>query len=390
MTHTALSFAATLAALSTVNTAFAGPEIDAYYRGDILHNSSGGIRTGSAYLDDAGLMIGAEVGSLFGADDANFFVYLLYNNGSSFSNVYSGDAQGVSNIDAPEATRIYELWYEQSWSDQYSLRVGLYDLNSEFDSIDSAGLFMNSSHGIGPDYSQSGRAGPSIFPVTSMAARFDWAVSESGTLRYALLDGVPGDPNDPSRTTIRFGKGDGVLHALEYNRVLATGARLGMGGWLYSANFDRIEGQDINGDPLRDNGNGGLYGFVDMPVLSADKSGIEMTAFLRYGIANDKLNALDSYIGGGLVMSDLVDSRPDDQLGIAFSSARVGDPFKRATAGVKNSETKIELTYSAQINDWLRLQPDIQYVVNPGFDPSLKNALVLGLQFELFVSRESW
>ncbi|MBT8101931.1 MAG: carbohydrate porin [Gammaproteobacteria bacterium] len=362
----------------------------AYYRADVMSNTSGGLDTGTAYVDDAGLTFRAELDALFGGNEARLSATLLYNNPTTFSDRYVGDLQVVSNFDAPRGTRIYELWYEEAWSDAYSLRVGLYDLNSEFDVIDTAGLFINSSHGIGAEYALTGENGPSIFPVTSLTARFDWAISESSSLRYALLDAVPGDVNDVGKTSIRLSGDEGALHALEFNYQLQGGARFGVGGWLYSADFELIEGTNVNGDPLRDDGNAGVYGFVDTPLpLGAED--VNVNAFLRYGIANDDINTLRSYIGGGVVVTGLVGSRPDDQFGLAFASARIGDPFERsiiaAGGAVKGSETSIELTYSAQINDWLRIQPDIQYVINPGADASLDDAFVIGLRFHLSASK---
>lgn len=360
--------------------ASADSAIDAYYTGEFRSNIDGGIDEGSVYLSDAGLTIASDLSSLFGDIDASFFAYFLWNNSSTFSDRYVGDAQVVSNIDAEQAVRVYEFWYQQQLNEDVSLRFGLYDLNSEFDAIETAGLFVNSSHGIGAEYAQSGRAGPSIFPVTSIAARFDMAIDESSTLRYAILDGVPGDPNDPSKTKIDLGGNDGVLHALEYNYVTDSGARLGIGAWLYSAEFDRIE---ATVDNRRDDGNSGLYGFIDARLFDND-AGATVSGFLRYGIANDEFNAFDSYLGAGLVATGLVPARPDDRFGIALASARVGDPFERAVGGgVDSRETSIELTYSTQVTDWLRIQPDIQFVINPGVNPSLKNALVLGLRFEL-------
>ena len=47
------------------------------------------------------------------------------------------------------------------------------------------------------------------------------------------------------------------------------------------------------------------------------------------------------------------------------------------------AEVNLELTGSFRATDWLTIQPDIQYVVNPGFDPDVKNALALGLRFEV-------
>lgn len=360
--------------------------VEAYYKADILYNSSGGIRTGSTYLDDAGLSFETDLGDLFNIEHATLFVSLLWNNRNTFSDQYVGDLQTVSNIDAEKALRIYEFWYEQPLSESVKLRFGLYDLNSEFDAIDTGGFFNNSSHGIGPDYSQSGMNGPSIFPVTSLTARLNWQISDASNLRYAILDGVPGDPDDSSKTTIDLGDGEGVLHALEFNHVLAGGTRFGVGGWMYSADFERIDG---NGE---DDGNSGAYGFVDTPLKSADEDDFDLTAFLRLGVANDDINMLDSYLGAGVVATGLIRSRPEDQLGLAFSSARVGEPAIRvarlAGAALASHETNIELTYSTQINSWLRLQPNIQYVTNPGADKGLHNALVFGVRFEMSASNQ--
>jgi len=54
--------------------------------------------------------------------------------------------------------------------------------------------------------------------------------------------------------------------------------------------------------------------------------------------------------------------RLDDQIGLAF--------------------------VSAQISDWFRVQPMIQYVMNPGANKSLDNALVFGVRFEMSVSNQ--
>ena len=105
---------------------------------------------------------------VFNIPGGTLFFYGLYNNNKTLSDTLIGDMQTVSNIDTTTATRLYEAWYEQAFGDgKSSLKVGLYDLNSEFDAIDTAGLFLLSSHGIGPDYSQTGLNGPSIFPVTT-------------------------------------------------------------------------------------------------------------------------------------------------------------------------------------------------------------------------------
>ena len=351
------------------------------YVGDYLHNSSGGIRTGSAYLQNVDVSFELDLESLFGLQNGSLFAYFLWNDDTTFSDRYSGDGQVVSSIDTDEALRLFEFWYEHRFSDAVNLRVGLYDLNSEFDAIDTAGLFVNSSHGVGAEYAQTGENGPSIFPSTSLAARLQWELSDRSLLRYALLDGVPGDPDDPSATAIQFNSGDGLLHAVEFNHVLAGGTRLGAGGFLYTGEFETLDQTGVSGSPRVDDGNSGVYVFADVPIARNDH-GREITGFVRYGIADDTINALDSYFGVGIALAAPFAGRPDDHLGLAVASAGSGDDFKRLN-NAEGHETIIELTYSAQLTEWLRVQPDIQYVINPSADPTLDDALVLGVRFEV-------
>ncbi|MBV9015087.1 MAG: carbohydrate porin, partial [Alphaproteobacteria bacterium] len=61
--------------------------------------------------------------------------------------------------------------------------------------------------------------------------------------------------------------------------------------------------------------------------------------------------------------------------------------FGRASSAYASNETVIEATYKAIVTDWLTLQPDAQFVLNPNagipgpFGPRpLPNALVIGLR----------
>ena len=233
------------------------------YIGDLLHNANGGIRNGSAYLQNVDAVFTFDLGRIIGSGAGSLFAYLLWNDASTFSDRYPGDAQGVSNIDAERALRLYELWYEHRPADALSLKIGLYDLNSEFDAVDASALFLNSSHGIIPTYSQTGESGPSIFPVTSLSARLQWKFGKGNLLRYAILDAVPGDPENPSATAVKLSSREGVLHAVEYNRDFSNALRLGLGAFSYSAEFEAIRESDAVGNALKRSGNNGWYGFAE-------------------------------------------------------------------------------------------------------------------------------
>jgi porin len=45
----------------------------------------------------------------------------------------------------------------------------------------------------------------------------------------------------------------------------------------------------------------------------------------------------------------------------------------------RGNEFVVEATYEAQLTPWFELQPDIQFVIQPGGSTALANALVIGL-----------
>ncbi len=364
----------------------------ATYTGDIWANTSGGLRRSEKYLDNFDLTATIDAEQVFNIPGGTLFFYGLYNNNKTLSDTLVGDMQTVSNIDTTTATRLYEAWYEQAFGDgKSSLKVGLYDLNSEFDAIDTAGLFLLSSHGIGPDYSQTGLNGPSIFPVTSLGARLQLQVSDDVLVRAAVLDAVPGSLTHPRKTAIKLGNGEGALLAGEIEANLA-GTTAALGVWGYTAKFDDVLAVDKTGAPLRRGGNKGAYLEAERQVTSpfGDERGLSL--FGRVGLADTKVNQFSNYVGFGGSYKGLLDARPDDLLGLAVAHVSNGNPYRRAQvlagAPVGKSETNIELTYRAEITPWLTLQPDAQYIINPGADPSLKNAFVIGLRFEVGIVSE--
>jgi porin len=75
-----------------------------------------------------------------------------------------------------------------------SALAGLYDLNSEFYRLESAGFFLNSSFCIGAEFGQSGVEGPSIFPFTAIGMRFAFKPAPNIVLRAAVAGRSPGRP----------------------------------------------------------------------------------------------------------------------------------------------------------------------------------------------------
>ena len=313
----------------------------------------------------------------------------------------------MSNISAQPALRVYEAWVQKNSSgNRFSALAGLYDLNSEFYNLQSATLFLNSSFGIGPAFSQSGVAGPSLYPRTSFGARFAWKPTPTTVLRTAVVNGVPFERPDGGHSLHR--SGDGALLVAEYASVDRADAaerpprrrqfrigrspspapyddKLAVGAWYYTARFDDLLDTTAAGTPVQRRGSGGVY-LAGQKLLHA-AGGRRVSGFVQGGLGDGRTNRFASYLGAGFVASGWLRPGTADELGLAVAMARNGSDYvesqRRQSVPVTRNETAFELSYLIPVSDRFSIQPDLQYVVHPGTDPRIANSLSFQLRFEV-------
>ena len=231
---------------------------------------------------------------------------------------------------------------------RFSVLVGRYDLNTEFYQLRSAALFLNSSFGIGPEFGQSGVAGPSIFPDTSLGVRFAYKPSPDTLVRVAALDGAPLDQQNGSPST--FDHRNGLLLIAEAALLTRPAAsderfapryRIGRGSspptyegkaavgvWYYTASFDELGVTNPTATPVRHHGEGGAYLLLDRALYQAtDDSKRRVTWFVQLGIADPRVDRFGAYVGAGLTAFGMLPGRPADEFGIAANMARNGAQY---------------------------------------------------------------
>jgi porin len=227
-------------------------------------------------------------------------------------------------------------------------------------------------------------------------------------LRTAILDGVPVDRPDGSRAIFRNGDGILVVAEAEFlGRALPAGQphhgrfllgrqaslqpyddKLAIGGWYYSASFDDLVEVESSGQPVRHRGSSGFYALVDR-VLFKDPGDPEkkLTGFLQAGYGDFRVNRFGVYVGAGLTAVGMISGRDNDLLGLAVAHARNGSHYMSSQRmqgiPVTSAETAIEITYYMQLTKWLAVQPDLQYVIAPGTNPTIPNAVAFQLRFEV-------
>jgi porin len=364
------------------------------YTGDLFGNAAGGNKAGVRYLDNIYATLSIDLNALIGLAHTSVFIEGLGNQGGSISSL-TGGVQGVDNIEAPTSWRLYTAWVQHIFPKaKMSVLVGKYDLNTEFDVISTAQLFINSSQGIGAEYGLSGVIGPSTFPYTSLGLRLKMSPAQGFLIKAAVFDGVPSDPENPRGTKIYFHKTDGALIAAELNyspdfhrsdtsqkSFLEHGVEtlhtyhFTLGGWLYTEPRMGWLSSHQRGQ--------GIYASIDAKLFKEKnhpKQGL--SGYVRIGLANGKINQFSGYTGGGVVYTGLIKGRNDDQFGLAIAIAWNSSDYqtvaKRQNMLPANNETDLEGTYLFVISTALQFQLDLQYIIHPNTVNSIDNAFVAG------------
>jgi porin len=273
-----------------------------------------------------------------------------------------GDLQGVNNNEAPRTTRLYQLWYEQTFlEERLSLLGGLHDLNTDFMFSDNAGLYVNGAFGLSPVLWAN--VGTSVYPLTAPGARAKIKAAQNWELLAGIYDGDPGDADiNEHNTHLALKSQDGLLSIIESDFHFKLPLQDGLPGtlkegiWYHSGTF-----QD-------EDDNYGAYAIIDQMIYREEKAQGLSLFFMGSGAPKNR-NAVDRHIAAGANYVGLLPGRDEDTLGVAFTSA--------------SSEKTLEGTYMVKVNDHLSIQPDFQYVMNPSGDPAIKNASVITLRTRL-------
>ena len=370
----------------------AGVDVTVEYKADFLSDTSGGIKHGGNYLDNLDVKFAFDNDKLLGIKGNKALIYFLNNDGSKPNASRVGSTQGIDNIETGTSTfKLYEAWDEQSFFDnKLFVLVGLHDLNSEFDETDMTANFIKPTMQIGQTFAQSGQNGPSIFPTTSLAGRIKVAPTETSYISMAAFDGVPGDPNKPHGTHIDLRSRDGLLLIAEggftpkpADGVDGTPNKFAVGAWTYTKKMDDLVDVDGSGNPVK-NRQDGAYFLSSYQVYHDKDAGHDLGVFLRGGIADGDTAQVDWDYEAGLVGNGWVPTRPDSEIGAGFSQAHNADKYIQSVSGAADrNEYSLELYYRDKLYRGISVQPDIQYVMNPGTDTVTKNATIVGIRFDV-------
>lgn len=344
-------------------------QLSATYKGDFVHNFTGGISSGSTYLGLADLFLAFDTEKAGLWKGGELLIHGANTHGGEPTAELVGDFQGISNIEAGNHTFLYELWFRQKFFN-ITATVGLQDLNVEFANSEVSALFLNSSFGINSVIATN-IAAP-IFPVTKPGVTVSADISERLTLKSALYKGCPIDfEANPYNLNWNANYQDGLLFITE-SQYSWTDARersnLLKGGFFfhqYCPEDDMV--YDRSDHLLKDHGVY-LVGEHQLSLTENEGQGLKIFYQGAFSPGNDNFG----YFGAGFSYAGLLSSKGSDILGIAFANGMRDDRCGK-------NEVSYELSYKVQLTEQIYLQPDVQYVVHPGGTESRLNNATVGL-----------
>ena len=398
---------------------------------EVLGNVSGGVRQGFEYdgLTQATLQLDTE--RAFGLHGGTFNISGLQLHGRNLSTENLDTLQTASGIEADRATRLWELWYQQSFlNDKMDVKIGQQSLDQEF-MVSNRLLFVNTMFGWPMLPSADLPGGGPAYPLSALGVRLRWHATDSLTLLAGLFNGSPvsdlnGDSQAINASGLSFPLHGGVLAIAELqysypavgsmvttdqSQPLSGVYRLGF--WYDSEDFADQEVDNTGvplaspastGNPRNHRGDYAFYAVVDQAIWNdpndedADRG---VSFFARaMGSPEEDRNLIDISVNSGFTFHEPIRGRGDDTLGLGMGYAKVSDSaadsdrdtafFTGSYYPVRGSEEFVELTYQYQLAPWCQLQPDFQYVFDPGggvanptSDRRVKNEAVLGIRMNV-------
>jgi carbohydrate-selective porin OprB len=167
-----------------------------------------------------------------------------------------------------------------------------------------------------------------------------------------------------------------------YQSLLPQGT-ITLGGWLGSGAYQTVSNPEET-QPQ----NNGAYGIASFKIPSLDV-GLDHRIFISGGVGfTPDVQQFRSGGNAGVVIAGLIPKRPFDTLSFGASYANYNSNYYLAGAESNtyspNTEFGLELNYSMNLSQSLRIMPNLQIIINPAGNSAQSTVLVGGVQAWLF------
>ena len=357
-------------------------EFGAVIQGGLLQNFRGGLKKGTDYMSRIHLTLS------FDTEKAKLWkgglIRINWTNahGGTPTATLIGDFQPISRNEATERTGLFEFWYRQTIGN-ISILIGQHDMNSSFGTSNYGGLSINSAFGMYPSITPNTGFAFSIFPRTMPTIYLKHEMKKF-TVQAAVYAGAS-ENFEQDRYNIKWNLDDSRFTVGEIHyKNMKNGVRKGLykiGVIHHSGEFADIT--DLTGIQTTKAGMG-MYIIADHLLIQeneVDEQGLGL--FFEAGAAPGDHNLVDQFVAGGFVYKGLFRNRDQDELFCGILNSSINNDLPEGSGFDTNGRTILEANYALKFGSHFTLQPDLQYIINPGASSELKNAFLGILRFSI-------
>ncbi len=352
------------------------------YVSGLWSNLRGGFDSGTRYEGFARWGGDLDLEKLAGWQGTSFYADWFSYHGGQPSDDLVGQfgTNSPSGWEAEDALRFYNIYLQREFlAGALLVKAGQLAADDDFFAAEYADTLLNGAFG---DFS-SGRdeqlspfyplPGPGVYALTRR--------SEHWSLRTGVYSADPG-LEESSNIGLRWNLDAGVsfFGQLDLHWELAS-----LPG-TYSVGFAATTARLTDFDGQRVDDNWSLHVVADQTLVLNAQNDPAIGAFLSAGLhPKQDRSIVHRYVNAGVSIFGPIPGRERDVLAAGVGYTDLSNDYiaslRSAGERVSGHETVIELAYRAAITDWLSLQPDLQFFIDPHF--SRRDALVFGLQAQI-------
>ncbi|MGC3988162.1 MAG: carbohydrate porin [Chthoniobacteraceae bacterium] len=383
------------------------------YNAIVAGNPVGGLKHRTTYADDFYFGLRLDLQKLMNWEGATFSITGVERDGTSVKPTV-GSIYEPMQLVGGQTIFLYQITLEQKFlDDQFSLKLGRMSAGDDFATSPLYGYYL--SNGIDGNI----RAALldtrfSAYPFAVWGARLRYDPTPEWNAMVGIYQ-ASSTMYDSFRHGIDYGlhSGDGfTLHAQVgwtpelFKRAVAAPTdgksivdpksasapavemkgmpgHYFLGGWYSSWQFPQFGSTSKLDDSF------GLYLHADQMVYQETPGSDQgLTVFSTFTYApQEKIALVPLQVSGGALYRGLIPGRDNDMTIFGVTYGKLSGDYARevvATGASKpHEEVVLEGGYRIQPTKWCYLQPDVQWIINPGGSGAIPNALVVGAQFGL-------
>ena len=394
-----------------------GVELSASYTNNIAGNPVGGMTQSFAYADNFSFGMQLDFEKLIKWQGLTLTVSALDRNGSNLSARNIGNQFTVQQVYGTETVVFYALVLEQRLlEDKLGIKLGRFSTGDDFASSPLYWLYMNNGIDGNPQalpvntaftsypasvWGARLRVDPSpewfamggIYQATSLNLYrdhgLDWSINNSdGVLMIGQVGWTPEFFKKPAAAP-KPSDGKSLAEGKTARPVSPDAGMQGLPGhYWFGAYYSPWQFAQFGSTETASNSYG-FYWHADQMVWQEEPGSDQgLTLWSAFVLSpQQNISKLPFQVNSGIVYKGLVPARDHDTTMLGFVYGNFSDDYAGTVAatgaGTPSYEIALEAGYRIQVTKFAYIQPNVQWIINPGGTGNIPNALVLGAQMNV-------